>query len=47
MKKSAGISGAFLSLNKGVAYSALIMALWTAFQPAAFKPQLFVEFLFP
>ncbi len=29
------------------AYSALMTALWTAFQPAAVMPQLLVEFLLP
>ena len=29
------------------AYSALMTALWTAFQPAAVIPQLLVEFLLP
>lgn len=35
--------GAIILNKRDYAYSALITALWTAFQPAAFRPQLFVR----
>ena len=38
-----GVSYAYSALI----YSALMTALWTAFQPAAVMPQLLVEFLLP
>lgn len=35
--------GAIILNKRDYAYSALITALWTAFQLAAFRPQLFVR----